>query len=348
MIAIFTGCVEWADFVKESPKPAFDIEDPNASEPPEEMVSNETATVSLDTEVDPSRDYCYILGGLAGLAPDDFILDEDEAYWYYWNQNGTYQLDKETSSSTRISEHKIDGVSSGWFYYIRQFEDAERYEVCRMDSTGENVVCLFDDTQAYPFAHNLYVGDHYLVIHVGASESYFYCYDLETSEITKLAIQNPYQPIILFNDRLYVLQFDSISVTDLKTKKTEICLDFEGHNIVITFTILGGEIYYLEGNPDKIYRYTEGERKLIFRDNDDDGEDEVLESHSIKVCDNKLYLLLRIYKNGQNRSTVLVYDPSVDQIRECLSIDPAIKPYIDYNRLIYLDEDWIPRCVLIE
>jgi len=346
MTVVFAGCGESSDFAGEFLEPHLETESPNAVMPSEEMASVEpTVTASSDEEVVSPQVSCCVPGGVEGLAPDDFIRAEDEAYWYYWNENGMYRLDKENYISQRIGDQWIKGASFGWLYFIRECEEYEKYEICRMDSSGENIVCLFEETQIYPASIDLYVGERYLVYHDGAYEGYFYCYDLETAEITKLTVHTFYPEVVLSEDKLYTMRADTISVTDLKTKKTEVCLTTEYPRTIITFRVIGGDIYCREGDPHSIYRYSEGERTLIFMEPDE--EDEVLGSYSLHTYADKLYFLLRDYRDGQNRSVIYSYDPSVDQIRECVSIDPTIKPYIDHNRLIYMDEDGISHCAMI-
>lgn len=313
-----------------------------------------TAQPTLSSPSDITESILVVPGGPVGFTPSQFFhMYEDEDYWYCWTESGIYRQGKTDHINTFVSDHGfirenglycMFGALSGWLYYVEQLEDASCVEFWRMDNNGENKTFLFDNitigidnVNTIRFSYNIF-GNY---LHVSDTyDHYFFYIDVDgsfTDEPTFI-LDGDCEGMERVGEKLYYTRYFSLYEFDLETKTESVLLEYynspegksEYRNLIANFVTSKGEIYFYQREPYGIYRYADGERKLIF---------EAENSYwYLRPYNGKLYFDARQYLSYcDNKVVIMQYDQVADQLTEFLAVDNCLDWKIMFGIFIYWD-----------
>lgn len=332
-----------------SPVPPQESLDPS---PTTDLGFSLSQTPSPSISVESPQTPVVVPDGPIGLTPEELsTMVEDDNYWYYHKEGGTFRQSKTDHSNTFFCEYNILRVSSGWTYYIENMEYTSGLKLWRMDVDGGNQSIVFDSMQqnlGESFEiRSFCMKDDYLALNIYSDDTTIYglyCYNLVTKDLTRIV--EFCENYNLGEDNVYYVRDFTLYVTNLKTKVARVLVKggwnrdkTKGKNLITNFVIATDEVYYFQREPYGVYRYANGERKLIMQvDPSEMYVDLTLHGEKLyfRISPGGIYL-----PDGDvNKKTVLMcYDPVSEQLTKFLTVDNCSYSRIVCGVFVYWDSE---------
>ena len=265
---------------------------------------------------------------------DQYCLPQNNEYWYRTDGKLIYSISKSNQSKKVLyqaeDENFIDDVitATDEKIYFNIFETENRnqdnyytasFNFCSVDKNGGDFTVLLTKPSAFfkgyeTIADIKVYNDLYVIIKTNGRSTYLH--KIDTSE-TK-PIDDRVGSCEIHNQKIYYQQDGSIYVIDLdmKNKKVLVKGNFDGshseknNNMVDTFVFVNDKIFFYQYNPEGIYQYNNGKKKLIKTSS-------FIIDEFICSFEGKLYFA----EVKDNTGKIISYDPDDKTFNEILTIN---------------------------
>ncbi len=179
-------------------------------------------------------------------------------------------------------EYEVKGSTDLWTYYIKETEDQEEEQLCRIPATGGKHL-PFDEEEVLSqksMFFDLYATDAYVIFTAGEGSGDSQCYKLDLFSMKRttlggsrefsdaeLAVSDNGTPV-LFHDRLFVVTDRDVYELDPETGQMQKIYDRTDKDLTIRLRVCQ-ESLYLTSDRQSIYRYDgNGQRAACVLDQD--------------------------------------------------------------------------------